>query len=205
MFGRLIPHDEQFFHSFNELADLLGQAAQELVKLFDEPERAVQHGRAIKEIEHKADALTAAVNVRLNKTFITPFDREDIHVLVLRLDDVIDLLDGVARRYEMLHIHDVRPPARELARVLVQASEHLKEAVRCIRKPALVEEQVDAVKALEEEADTIYEQAMGALFANGAEPLEVMKWKEMFDTLERTTDYCMRVAQVLRSISLKNA
>ncbi len=205
MFGRLIPRDEQFFHAFNELAGLLAAAAQELVRLFDDPLGAAQRVRALKEIEHKADAVTAAVNVRLNRSFITPFDREDIHMLVSRLDDVIDLMDGAARRYEMLHIKDVRPEGKELARVLAESADHLQQAVAGIKKPAEVERQVGAVKELEEEADAIYERAIGALFANGGDPLDVLRWKEMFDTLERTTDYCMRVAQVLRSVSLKNA
>jgi uncharacterized protein len=205
MFGRLIPRDEQFFKSFDDLAGLLAAASRELVKLFDDPGPAAQRVRALKEIEHRADDLTAAVNVRLNRSFITPFDREDIHMLVSRLDDVIDLMDGAARRYEMLHIHDVRPEARELARVLSDSADHLQQAVAGIKKPAEVERQVAAVKALEEEADAIYERAISTLFSNGGAPLDVLRWKEMFDTLERTTDYCMRVAQVLRSISLKNA
>jgi hypothetical protein len=205
MFDRLIPRDEQFFHAFNQLAELLAAAARELVQLFDAPAGAAQRVRAIKEIEHKADDLTAAVNVRLNRSFITPFDREDIHMLVSRLDDVVDLMDGAARRYLMLHITDARAPGKELARVLAESADHLQQAVAGIKKPAEVERQVNAVKRLEEEADAIYEQAISALFANPGDPLDVMRWKEMYDTLERTTDYCMRVAQVLRSISLKNA
>lgn len=205
MFGRLIPHDEQFFAAFNQLAEQLVTATRKLVQLFDDPARASHHVRALKEIEHDADVLTAAVNVRLNKSFITPFDREDIHMLVSRLDDVVDLIDGAARRYEMLHIKEVRPQAKELARVLASATDHLQQAVAAIKKPAEVERQVAAVKELEEEADTIYHDAVGALFADGEDAIDVLRWKEMYDTLERTTDYCMRVAQVLRSISLKNA
>lgn len=205
MFGRLIPHDEQFFESFNALAAKLAAASQQLVKLFDEPARASQHVQKLKEIEHEADDITASVSVKLNKSFITPFDREDIHMLISRLDDVIDLIDGAGRRYVMLHITDVRAPGKELARVLAAAADHLQQAVKGIKKPAEVERQVSAVKELEEEADAIYEQAIGALFSNGGDALDVLRWKEMFDTLERTTDYCMRVAQVLRSISLKNA
>jgi uncharacterized protein len=205
MFGRLIPRDDQFFDSFDQLAALLVTAARTLLDLFDDPTRASRYVRALKEIEHDADDLTAAVSVRLNKSFITPFDREDIHMLVSRLDDVVDLMDGLARRYEMLHIKDVRPPGRDLARVLASAAEHLERAVHAIKKPIELERHVEAVKRLEEEADTIYQDAVSALFVDGADPLDVMRWKEMYDSLERTTDYCMRVAQVLRSISLKNA
>lgn len=204
MFGRLIPHDDQFFNAFNDLAAKLVAASRELILLFDDPTRASQHVQRLKEIEHEADGLTAAVNVRLNKSFITPFDREDIHLLVSRLDDVIDLLDGAGRRYVMLRIHDVRPQAKELARVLAAAADHLQQAVRDIKKPVEIARHVDAVKALEEEADAIYDQAVGELFDNDRDLLDVVRWKEMFDTLEQTTDYCMGVAQVLRSISLKN-
>ncbi|MHB1864084.1 MAG: DUF47 domain-containing protein [Gemmatimonadaceae bacterium] len=205
MFGRLIPHDEQFFQAFNQLAKQLVAAARKLAQLFDDPDHAAAHVRALKEIEHQADDITAAVNLRLNRSFITPFDREDIHMLVSRLDDVVDLIDGAARRYEMLHITAVRPQAKALARVLVDAADHLHMAVEGIKKPAEVTRQVAEVKRLEEEADAIYQEAVGGLFANGGDVLDVLRWKEMYDTLERTTDYCMGVAQVLQSISLKNA
>jgi uncharacterized protein Yka (UPF0111/DUF47 family) len=126
-------------------------------------------------------------------------------MLASRLDDVIDLLDGAARRFEMLHIDVVKEPARQLARVLVQAAEHIQRGVSAIRQTKLVSEQAARIKRLEEEADAIYHAAVGDLFAGHPDPLDVMKWKEMYDTLERATDSCMGVAQVLQSISLKNA
>ena len=205
MLGRLIPRDEQFFGSFDKLATHIGSASRLLAELFDNPPRAAEFVRAIKNVEHEADELTHAVNHRLDKSFITPFDREDIHELVSRLDDVVDLVDGAARRYEMLRIKDVKPEARELTRVLVAAADHIATAVSAIRKPAAVSRETDEIKRLEEEADAIYHQAMGTLFSGHPDPLEVLRWKEMFDTLERTIDHCMAVAQVLQSISLKNA
>jgi predicted phosphate transport protein (TIGR00153 family) len=205
LLGRLIPRDEQFFDFFDQLTGHLTQTAQMLVELFDDPKHVGDHVRAIKDVEHKADVLTAKINQRIDKSFVTPIDREDIHMLASRLDDVIDLLDGTARRFEMLHIDEVKEPARELARVLVSAAEHIQAGVSSIRETKLVSVQAGEIKRLEEEADAIYHAAVGGLFAGSPDPLEVLKWKEMYDTLERATDSCMGVAQVLQSISLKNA
>ena len=203
--SRLIPRDEQFFDLFDQLTAHLTESARMLAVLFDDPSHVGDHVRAIKDVEHKADILTSTINQRIDKSFVTPIDREDIHMLASRLDDVIDLLDGTSRRFEMLHIDVVKEPARHLARVLIQASEHIQIGVSSIRQPKLVSVQAVHIKKLEEEADAIYHAAVGELFAGHPDPLDVLKWKEMYDTLERATDSCMGVAQVLQSISLKNA
>jgi uncharacterized protein Yka (UPF0111/DUF47 family) len=205
MLGRLIPRDEQFFDLFNQLASHLATSAKMLDNLFSDPAGVADHVRTIKDVEHKADLLTASVNTRLDKSFITPFDREDIHTLASRLDDVIDLIDGTSRRFEMLHIADVRPAAKSLSNVLVRATDEIQSAVLEMRKPKLVNKHVVAIKQLEEEGDAIYHEAVGALFTGTPDPLDVIKWKEMYDTLEQATDSCMGVAQVLQSISIKNA
>src|SRR5437773_11216932 len=205
MLGRLLPRDYQFFDLFDQRAGHLATTAKLLDTLFGDVAHVNEYVRAIKDIEHKADLLTAAVNQRIDKSFITPIDREDIHLLAVRLDDVIDLLDGAARRFEMLHLTDVSPPARRLADVLLRAADEIQAAVKTMRKPALVNQHVVAIKQLEEEGDAIYHEAVGALFAGSPDPLEVIKWKEMYDTLERAIDSCMGVAQVLQSISIKNA
>jgi uncharacterized protein len=205
MLDRLLPRDELFFDLFDQLAAHLTMSARMLTDLFADPTRVSEHVRKIKEVEHKADVLTAGINQRINKSFVTPIDREDIHMLASRLDDVIDLLDGTARRFEMLHLSTVTPHATELNRVLLQAAERIQVAVSSIRKPKLVTEHTAEIKRLEEEGDAIYHEAVGALFTGTPNPLDVMRWKEMYDTLERAIDSCMGVAQVLQSISLKNA
>ncbi len=205
MFGRLIPRDDQFFVLFDQLAAHLATTAQMLDTLFGDTGRASQHVRAIKDVEHKADLLTAALNQRIDKSFITPIDREDIHMLASRLDDVIDLLDGTSRRFAMLHITEVLPPARQLSGILLRAATEIQAAVREMRKPVAVHQHVARIKQLEEEGDAVYHDAVGALFAGTPNPLDVIKWKEMYDTLEGAIDACMGVAQVLQSISLKNA
>jgi predicted phosphate transport protein (TIGR00153 family) len=205
MLGRLLPHNDQFFELFDQLAGHLANTATMLDALFGDPEHVVAHVKAIKDVEHKADLLTTTVNQRIDKSFITPFDREDIHMLASRLDDVIDLLDGAARRFHMLHITEVLAPALKLSNVLLRAANEIQLAVKEMRKSVAVHQHVARIKQLEEEGDAIYHDAVGALFAGTPNPLDVIKWKEMYDTLEHAIDSCMGVAQVLQSISLKNA
>ena len=204
MLGRLLPRDDKFFELFDQLAGHLATTANMLDKLFGDASHVNDHVKAIKDIEHKADLLTLTVNQRIDKSFITPIDREDIHTLASRLDDVIDLLDGTARRFAMLHITEVLPPARQLTGVLCRAANEIQVAVKEMRKPPQVNQHVALIKHLEEEGDAIYHEAVGALFAGRPDPLDVIRWKEMYDTLERAIDSCMGVAQVLQSISLKN-
>src|SRR3954465_1952688 len=189
MLGRFLPRDEGFFDLFNQLAGHLATSARLLNDLFSgDPRRAAEVCKAIKDEEHKADLLTASIIQRIDKSFVTPFDREDIHNVTTSLDDVIDLIDGTARRYDMFHIDDTREPAKLLSNIIVRASAEIQEAVAGSKTPKVVRPKVAAIKQLEEEADAVYHDAVGALFASKPDPLDVIKWKEMYDTLERTTD-----------------
>jgi uncharacterized protein len=205
MLSRLIPRDEQFFDLFNQLAEHLKTAAALLGQLFADPGRTAEFVKLIKDVEHQADVLTLSINTRIDKSFITPIDREDIHLLASRLDDVIDRLDGTARRVVMLHINEVREPAKQMASVICQAAEHIATAVKAIKVPALVSAQAAEIKKLEEEGDAIYHDAVGALFAGSPDPIEVIRWKEVYETLEIAIDLCMGVANAVHSISIKNA
>jgi hypothetical protein len=201
---RLIPRDRQFYELFNEIAGRVVASATVLNELFHDPSQISRYVAEIKVIEHEADVLTRDVIVRIDKSFVTPFDREDIYLLASRLDDVIDLLDGTARRAEMFHIHEVREPAKQLTAVLMRAAASIASAVAEMRRPNLVLKRSLEIKQLEEEADAIYHDAVGGLFTGSADPLEVIKWKELYDTLERAIDQCEDVSNVLESISLKN-
>jgi predicted phosphate transport protein (TIGR00153 family) len=172
--------------------------------LFKEPQRAQDHVKSIKDVEHAADLLTASIIQSINKSFVTPFDREDIHNVASSLDDVIDLIDGTARRFVMFNVGATRDPATQLAGILVRAGDQIKVAVEGMRKPKVVNQCVAAIKQLEEEGDAVYHEAVGQLFRGVSDPIEVIKWKELYDTLERTIDSCMGVAQALQSLSLKN-
>jgi len=205
MLARLLPRDEGFFDLFNQLAGHLTTSARLLTDLFASTGRRAELVKAVKDVEHQADELMASLNVRLDRSFITPIDREDIHLLASRLDDVIDLVDGTARRADMLHIGESRQPARDLATILLQATGEIALAVKEMRRPPVVAKRAMEIKRLEEQADHIYHEAVGELFANATDAIEVMRWKEMYDTLERTIDACQYVGTVLQSISLKNA
>jgi predicted phosphate transport protein (TIGR00153 family) len=205
MLDRLMPRNEDFFDSFNQLASHLATSARMLNALFKEPQRTQEHVKAIKDVEHAADLLTAAIIQRINKSFVTPFDREDIHNVASSLDDVIDLVDGTARRYVMFHVGGSKEPAIRLTDILLRAADNIKEAVEGMRKPKVVHQKVATIKQLEEEGDAVYHEAVGALFRDSTDPIDVIKWKELYDTLERTIDSCMGVAQALQSLSLKNA
>ena len=202
---RLIPRDEGFFVLFNELAKRLKEAARLLNRLLAEPDRLEQYVAAIKTVEHEADVLTHDVRERIDRSFVTPIDREDIHLLATELDDVIDLIDGTARRVAMFHIAESREPAQRLSQTIEKAADRIEAGVAAIKQPAVVAGCSREIKRLEEQGDAIYQEAVGALFAGQPDPLEVIKWKEVYDTLEETLDSCQGVGHVLESISLKNS
>jgi predicted phosphate transport protein (TIGR00153 family) len=201
---RLIPRDEKFFELFAEIGVRLTRCAKLVCELFAHPERTAELVGRIKEIEHEADNLTRDVIERIDRSFVTPIDREDIHLLASALDNVIDLLDGTARRVEMFHIRETKPAAQQLAQVLERAATQIEQGVGKMKRPKEVAATSVAVKQLEEEGDAIYHRAVGELFAGTPDPLEVIKWKEIYDTLERAIDQCEDVANVIQSVALKN-
>ena len=201
---RLIPRDEGFFELFDGLATRMTRSAALLNALFTEPTRLDQYAGQIKELEHQADEITHQIMTRIDRSFVTPLDREDIHLLATRLDNVVDLMDGTARRAQMFHLADRREPAKDLTRVLLQATEAIAQAVTSIKDSQAVALIGRDVKKLEEEADAIYSAAVGALFEGKPDPLEVIKWKELYDNIEHAVDEADDVLNVLESISLKN-
>jgi predicted phosphate transport protein (TIGR00153 family) len=201
---RLIPRDEQFYELFTQLAERLSLAARLLHQLFREPERHSDHVQAIKVAEHEADEITREIIDRLDRTFITPFDREDIHELASALDEVVDLLDGAARRVEIFRITTVHQAAVTLSEVMVRAAKEVEDAVRGMKDPKVVNLKAHELKRLEEEGDAIYHESMGALFDGALDAIEVIKWKELYDKVEDALDQAEDVANVLQSIALKN-
>ena len=201
----LIPRDEKFFDLFEALARRLCECADLVHRMFSDPHSLDQHVAAIKELEHQADQLTHDVIDRIDRSFVTPIDREDIHLLASRLDDVIDLLDGTARRAQMFHIRETREPAIRLSQVLQQAGAAIEAAVKDMKRPKVVAERARELKRLEEEGDAIYHAAVGDLFRGTPDPLDVIKWKDVYERLEDALDQCEDVANVLESISIKNS
>jgi predicted phosphate transport protein (TIGR00153 family) len=202
---RLIPRDEGFFELLSRLATKMTDSSTLLCNLFAHPDRRDHFSHAIKDVEHQADDITHEVAVRLNRSFVTPLDREDILRLASELDNVVDLIDGTARRAVMFHISDTREPARALSEILMRCAGQLAHGVNEIKHPQSVNRVSRDVKKLEEEGDAIYHTAVGGLFNGAADPIEIMKWKELYDTLERAIDQCQTVSIVLESISVKHS
>jgi len=202
---RILPRDEKFYDLFTELAKRLTGSASILQEMFQNPAQLDAKVTAIKGLEHEADNLTHDIIDRIDRTFVTPFDREDIHSLASELDDVIDLIDGTARRAQIFRIQRIRPPAIVLAEVLSRAGQAVEEGVRDMKNAKHVYAVSEKLKVLEEEGDAVYHDAMGKLFAEGGETLDVIKWKDLYDKLEDALDQCEDVGNVLQSIALKNA
>ena len=201
---KLFSKDETFFDHFRQLAVYIGSSAALLKQLFDAPAEAVRIAAEIKELEHDGDAIVHLINQRIDTSFVTPLDREDIHLLAKRLDNVIDLINSAARRVVMFRVDASRPGGSEMADVLVRASREILASVGDVTKRVTMLEHGRAMKALEEEGDALYAQCVGALFANDLPAIEVIKWKDIYDALEQAIDECEDVSNVLESIALKN-
>ena len=202
---RLIPKDEGFFGLFDSQATIMVRSARVLDELFNEPNQLDVFAAQIKELEHEGDAITHDIMNRIDKSFVTPLDREDIHRLATRLDNVVDLIDGTARRAQMFHLNDRREPAKELTQVLVKATECIAQAAKSLKDPQEVAKMGREIKLLEQAGDAIYSRAVGMLFEGTPNALDVIKWKELYDNIEDAIDECEDVLNVLESVSLKNS
>lgn len=205
---RLLPRDEKFFDLFSAVAQLAAEAAeiQHQILKTDGPRRGVLVDQ-VKRLEHQADQVTHDVVNRLDRVFITPLDREDIHLLASRLDDVIDLIDGTSRRVQMFRAGAAPDGAILIADVVMRATQQLVVAVGGLEKnkEGEVLGACIQVKRLEEEGDTLYHEWVARLFEGTPDALSVMKWKEIYDNLEKTLDVIEDAGNVLESISIKHA
>jgi uncharacterized protein Yka (UPF0111/DUF47 family) len=205
---RLLPRDERFFSLFTAVAERSVEASGLLEELLrSEVNQRIHIVDSIKRLEHECDQLTHEVVTRLDRTFITPLDREDIHALASGLDDVIDLIDGLARRSQIFHLAQAPEGAILLANVIKRASEQILIAVKGLANPrdGVVLPACIAVKRLEEEGDSLYHEWLGKAFEGNLDPVTLIKWKELYDNLERTLDQAEDTANVLESISIKHS
>jgi hypothetical protein len=201
----LLPRDEEFFDLFLQVAKRTNQAAGHLHELFTgRPERASYCVEAIKLLEHEADQVTHEVVKRLDRTFITPIDREDIHLLASDLDDVIDRIDGTARRAQIFRLGRAPEGVGRLTEIIQQVTGVMVEAVGKLRENTDVIRLCVEAKRLEEVGDAIYHEMLGRLFDEEKNPIELLKWKEIYDNLETTIDEAEDVANDLESIALKH-
>jgi predicted phosphate transport protein (TIGR00153 family) len=202
---RLIPREERFYDDFTAMSEQIRYGAQLLEAMLAPDKPLWDKADEIKEVEHKCDFLTHEIIQRLNRTFVTPLDREDIHELARSLDDVMDAIDASASIVRLYHIESVRPGARELARLVRDSADQVVCAIKALDKRKGVAECAVEINRLENEADRAHQAAVQALFADEKDAITVMKWKEILDFLEQATDRCEDVANVLEGVVVKHA
>ena len=202
---RLIPREEKFYTDFAAMADELKVGARLLEEMVAEDPPKEDKAHEIKEVEHKCDFLTHEIIQRLNKTFVTPIDREDIYAMARALDDVMDAIDDAASLIPLYRIDRIRPGVREMARVIAAQTDELRRAVEALdKKKGEVLVRTVEINRLENEADRIHKSAVGQLFGDEQNAIAVMKWKEILDLLEDATDRCEDVANLLENIVVKH-
>ena len=201
---RLIPREEKFYDDFLALAAELQRGAKLLEVMLEADAPRWDMADEIKEVEHKCDFLTHEVIQRLNRTFVTPLDREDIHALARSLDDVMDAIDAAAALVRLYRLDSVRFGARELARVITNCTDQVRLAVGALESHKGLTTHAVEINRLENEADRIHQQAVSRLFDEERDPILVMKWKEALDFLEDATDRCEDVANVLEGVMVKH-
>jgi uncharacterized protein len=203
----LIPKEPAFFDLFEKAVANAHACSLALVEFLERFDDLDERARRIKELEHVGDELTHETIERLNQTFITPIDREDIHELVCRIDDILDMVDTAVDRIVLFKVSEPLIEAKLLARCLVRQVELLREMMpilRNVKHAEIVRQKVREVHRLESEADRIERQALACLFDNQHDPLTVIKWKNIIEILEAATDRCEDVANVIEGIVLKN-
>jgi uncharacterized protein len=201
---RLIPREEKFYTDFQALADELKGGSQLLEEMVAADHPIWDKADEIKEVEHKCDFLTHEIIQRLNRTFVTPLDREDIHALARSLDDVMDAIDASATLIRLYKLEQVRFGARELAKIISACTHQVRLALDALEHhKGLITHAVE-INRLENEADRVHQQAVSRLFDDERDPIIVMKWKETLDFLEDATDRCEDVANVLEGVMVKN-
>ncbi len=201
----LIPKDQKFFEMFIHAAENAHRGALLLKELYENYDRSVELVKKIKGVEHDGDTITHEIIKRLNTTFITPIDREDIYSLTSAIDDVLDLIDAVADCMLVFKVDKPTPESTLLVDIIARSTEKVVELVSLLGKSKDVLGHCVAINSLEEQADRITLDAIARLFEVEQNPIVVMKWKEIYEKLEAATDRCEDVANIIESIVLKNS
>lgn len=203
---RLIPRETKFFDMFVAMAQNLIEGARLMKSLLENYDDVPAQVAKLKDIEHRGDDMTHAVITKLNQTFITPFDREDIHRLASSIDDVLDLLNAAGDRMVVYKIKAVPKESAHLAALILQQSEEISKALSVLEKQhqSVLRHCVE-INRLENEADRVTRDAVGRLFDNEKDPIQLIKIKELYEVLELATDKAEDAANVLESVILKSA
>lgn len=201
---RVIPREEQFCKLFKEAANNILEGAHVLVRMMAEQGPDFQERwKQLEQFEHVGDQITHRIIRKLNRTLITPINREGIHDLAVALDDVMDMIEASAARMTLYKIKRPAAEAGQLAQVILKSAEEIVKAVSKLEHTDNVTEHCIEINRLENMADNISREAIAGLFENGHDPMDVIKWKEIFEMLETTTDRCEDVANIVESVVLK--
>ncbi len=204
MFG-FIPREEKFFDLFKKAAHNMIEGSLLLKLMMEDFQNPLEQARHIKDIEHIGDGITHDIARRLNQTFITPIDREDIHGLASALDDILDIVEEIADRFVVFKLTRPTPTAVKLANILYDSGVAVGTGIDQLGKPhSDVTEYCVLVNSLENEADRVTRDAISTLFEEEKDPIAVIKWKEIYENFEEGTDRCEDVANILERIALKN-
>ena len=201
----LLPREDEYFTLFSQMTEKIQEASDILVEMLaDRPENYEKYTKRIKDTEHECDQLMHKVTTKLNKSFITPFDREDLYTLSVALDDICDYIDAGARAIVMYDIDEINDHAMNLAKVVKTLAGEINAAVALLKKPEGMSKHIVEIHRLENEADEIYFRATGELFRQTTDPIKLIKWKELYEILENATDRCESVANIIESVILKH-
>jgi predicted phosphate transport protein (TIGR00153 family) len=200
-----MPREQSFFDKFSELAVNIDAGAKALVEMLENYRDPAIQAENIKTIEHRGDNITHGIMTHLNQTFITPFDREDIHALCSKIDDVLDLTDAVAGRLVIYRVERIRTGVVDLARILALSTAEVVAAVRALEKPNNILKHCIEINRLENDGDRLCRTLIAKLFEEEKDPVEIIKWKEIIEVIETAIDKCEDVANVIESVVLKNA
>jgi uncharacterized protein Yka (UPF0111/DUF47 family) len=204
---RLLPRDERFFKLFEQATAIIVTGAEQLQQMLEDFEHAETYRTTIFELERAGDIVIHEVADKLNRTFVTPLDPEDIRAISSRLDDVIDYTQAAAERLVLYDVREPLPTSRELARALVAVVKEVQAVIVMLRdfsQPKAIMAHCIEINRLENAGDILYREALGALFRQG-DPMELMRWKEIFDQIEQAIDECEDLADVIESLVVKHA
>ena len=202
----LIPKEEQYFLLFRQMTSHIYDAASKLAEMLaGNPADFQTHLDSIKAIEHQCDELTHSISKKLNSSFITPFDREDIYMLSGALDDIVDLIDDSARAVVMYNVRETTDFARQFGDVIQRMAVQLHEVVSTLERPAGISPRLVEIHRLENEGDDLYHEAIGDLFQGTPDPIRVIRWKDIYDKLEEAVDRCEQAANIIESVIIKHA
>jgi predicted phosphate transport protein (TIGR00153 family) len=205
---RLIPREEAFFDMFRAQAATVVEGAKLLKDLLEDYTDVDQKRMKIEKVENMGDEIAHKIMEKLNTTFITPMDREDIHALTSALDDILDYINATSQRLQLYHVTQVTDDARALANVILRASEEteaLTDNMENLKDVKNLKARWIEVNRLENEGDKISRQAIADLFEREKDPIEIIKWKELYEHLETAIDKCEDAANIIESVVLKNA